>query len=294
VPYAEDPLDDTTPTEVQVTPDGRYALLRLSGKALLRSVELPSGKIIDLPLGAEPTDLDLNAAGDLAIVVLREANTLAFVEVPEAFADPLRVEAVTSEHPFGQATVSADGARAFLFTNATNEEVLLVADLQTRELSPVRMQKGIRAVRVAPDGKTALVLHNKLPDAPQTGDDADTLIDKQEGYTLLSVAARFPTKLQITETAVGQTAFAPDSEHGYLLLSDQQADIRLLEAIDLRSFLVDRVELGSPPAGIGVLPATEQIYVAQNHPLGRVTFVDSKTHKTRTLTGFALNSQVIE
>jgi hypothetical protein len=43
-----------------------------------------------------------------------------------------------------------------------------------------------------------------------------------------------------------------------------------------------------------VVPATAQIYVAQDHPLGRMTFVDTQSFRTRTLTGYGLNSQIIE
>ncbi len=42
------------------------------------------------------------------------------------------------------------------------------------------------------------------------------------------------------------------------------------------------------------MPATKQIYVVQSHALGRITFVDAGTFKTRTLTGFALNGGIIE
>lgn len=67
-----------------------------------------------------------------------------------------------------------------------------------------------------------------------------------------------------------------------------------MEAIDLRSFLVASVALGSPPVAVGVVPMTHQVYVGQTHPLGRMTFVDTDTFKTRTLTGFGLNGQIIE
>ena len=45
---------------------------------------------------------------------------------------------------------------------------------------------------------------------------------------------------------------------------------------------------------VGVTAGNTSVYVAQSHPLGRVSFIDPGQRKTRTLTGFALNSQVIE
>ena len=49
-----------------------------------------------------------------------------------------------------------------------------------------------------------------------------------------------------------------------------------------------------PPEAIGLLPDTAKIYVSQRHPLGRVTFIDVATSQVQTLTGFDLNSQIID
>ena len=60
------------------------------------------------------------------------------------------------------------------------------------------------------------------------------------------------------------------------------------------SGVVRTIELGSPPAALGVLPDSNKIFVSQRHPLGRVTFIDITTNEVRTLTGFDLNSQIID
>jgi len=51
--------------------------------------------------------------------------------------------------------------------------------------------------------------------------------------------------------------------------------------------------LGSPPSGIGILPGANEAFVAQRHPLGRVTFVDLTTDAVRTITGFDLNGNIV-
>lgn len=293
VSHLDDPLTEPDPTEVQVTPDGKLALVRRPGLAALRAVDLATGAIVDVPLAAEPSDLDITPDGKLALVVLRDQRELALIDIPEDLDAPEGITALSSTHPFGQATLSGDGARAFLFTNATTEEVLLLADLQKLEITAFPLEKGVRAVRPAPDGKTALVLHNKLPGDASASDPFETFIDKRWGYSLLSIGSRF-VKLQLTETDPGPTAFSADGKSAYLLLADRVRAVRAVEAIDLQSFLVDRISLGSYPAALGLVPATAQVYVAQSHALGRVTFIHQQTHQTRTLTGFALNSQVIE
>lgn len=294
IPILTDPLTEPTPDEVLVTPDGAIALARLSGLKGLRVLDLATKALTNLDLGAEPTDLDLTVDGKLAVAVLRDANKVALVDVPADLGDPTAVDMLsTGSYTAGQAVLTQDSARAYLFTNATSQEVLLTADLTARKLGVHPLEKGVRTVLAAPDGARALVLHNKVPGTPKIVDGFETYVDKSYGYSLLDLSASFD-KLQLTDADPGDVAFAADSKTAYLLLSDTAAAVRSVEAIDLTSFLVKSVSLGSSPVALGVISATGVVYVAQSHPLGRVTFVDLKTYKTKTVTGFELNSHIID
>ncbi len=260
----------------------------------IRAVNLATKAITDLPLPAEPTDIDLASGGELALVVLRDANQVALVDLPADLASPADVELLsTSGYVAGQAELTADGKTAFLFTNATSQEVVLVADLEARSLAPLLLKKGVRAVRPAPDGQTALVVHNKVPGEATGADGVEGLIDKSWGYSLIGLQSGF-VKLQLVAADPGPSAFAPDSRSAYLLLSDPGQGVRAVEAIDLESFLVRGVSMGSPPVAVGVVPATSRVFVAQSHPMGRVTFIEMGSLATKTVTGFELNSYVIE
>lgn len=74
IALSADPVGEPAPNEVQITPDGARAIVRLPGRALLRVVELASGALHDLPLAAEPTDVDLTSDGRYAVLVLRETK----------------------------------------------------------------------------------------------------------------------------------------------------------------------------------------------------------------------------
>ena len=78
------------------------------------------------------------------------------------------------------------------------------------------------------------------------------------------------------------------------VLNLSRVGAKSVEAVDLTSFVITSVTLGSPPVAVGIVPQTAQVYVAQDHPLGRMTFVDQATFHKRTLTGFGLNGQIIE
>lgn len=80
----------------------------------------------------------------------------------------------------------------------------------------------------------------------------------------------------------------------YVIVADPQTGLREVAVLDLTSFIVDAVTLGSHPSQIGTVVGTDRIYVSQEHALGRVSFIDVATGQLRTVTGFQLNSQVIE
>ena len=286
---AEDPADD-----VAITPDGKLALARIPKLAALRVVDLATRAIIDLPLDAEPSDVGVSPDGKLAVAILRDQKLVAFIPLPDALADVTRIEKVaTKDYAVGQVVITADGKHGLLFTNAVVQKVLLVADLATHAIATFPLKKGVRAVYASPDGLSAVVIHNKTPGTPNPNDPLDSYLDKLEGYSLFHLDGGY-AKLLPTDAAPGQLAFAPDGKTGYLLLSGTTPLVRTVEAIDLQSFLVTSVALGSPPVAVGVVPSTKQVYVAQDHPLGRMTFVDEASFQPRTLTGFGLNGQIIE
>jgi len=294
VPLLKDAVSEPKPAEVLVTPDGKLALLRQAGIKGIRAVDLTTKAITDLTLNAEATDLDLTKKGTMAIAVLRDAGEVALIDVPGDITGGGTVDTLsTGKYTAGQATVTDDGGTAYLFTNASTQEVLLIADLTNRKLKVHPLQKGVRAVYATLDSKTALVLHNKVKGTPSTQDGLETYIDKSYGYSMINMALGF-SKLMLTDTDPGKVAFAPDSKTGYLTLSDAAWSIRSVEAMDLASFQVKSITLNSPPVALGVIATTKQVYVPQSHPLGRVTFVDMTTLATKTVPGFELNSEVIE
>jgi hypothetical protein len=76
-----------------------------------------------------------------------------------------------------------------------------------------------------------------------------------------------------------------------VLLRDDAAGVRRVDLVDLRTFIVDALELGSPPEGAGWVDATAKIFVSQEHPTGRITFID-QAGNVETVTGHRLNDAV--
>jgi DNA-binding beta-propeller fold protein YncE len=301
IPVAADPLSDPAFIEVDVTASGEWAVVRETGRAELRVVRMlgPSaGEAWTLPLPAEATDVDLTADGARAYAVLRSSSQLAVIDMPGDAMDPAGMELVdVGGEIVGSAAISADGTHAILYTNASDEERVTVVDLAGAGYPHVvrPLQKGVRALAFAPDGATALILHNKRPGDPGTATSVDELVDRSYGYSLLDLDSGF-AKLALTPVDPGAFAFALDSSHAYLCLDggDSEGAVARLEVLDLQTFVVESIELGSPPEAVGVLPSAGVVYVSQRHGLGRVTFVDLESAATRTVTGFELNSHIVD
>lgn len=140
----------------------------------------------------------------------------------------------------------------------------------------------IVSVGMAPDGANAMLLHAADPEQSST----------PWSYTLLDLSKQFPVKkLQMVETQPRSVLFTADSDRAVVLLRDDAAGVRRVDLIDLRSFIVDGLGLGSPPEGAGYVEATQKIFVSQEHPTGRITFLD-RDGNVETVTGYRLNDAV--
>jgi DNA-binding beta-propeller fold protein YncE len=294
-------IDDATSAfarDVSITGDGRYALVRTEGESIVRLVSLADATVTTMDVGVPITDVDLSPTGTFALVVLRETSTLLRIPLPGGFSDPDMIVATTfAAETFGSVTITPDGRRALLYTTATPVERLIVVDLDAAAAEPpriVRLRKAVRAVGVAPDGTTAVVIHTRTEGDPSDpGIDLDTRIDRSFGYTMLDLRSGF-AKLQLTEAEVGPLALSPDGAYGFTFLRNDAASVRVLQRIALASFIVDDYALGSAPLSLGIVPETSRAFVGQLHPEGRISFLEWATGDLVSVTGFELNGRISE
>ena len=73
IEIAADTVDPPKAEEVAIAPDGTYAFVRQFGADSLVIVDLLTGDVDRVPVGANPTDLDLTPDGTQAVVVSRAA-----------------------------------------------------------------------------------------------------------------------------------------------------------------------------------------------------------------------------
>jgi YVTN family beta-propeller protein len=245
------------------------------------------------PASAVVTDLDLAPSSAYAMAVLRDRSTALRIPIPGAFTDPTLVTAtVIPDEIVGSVTLSPGGHYALLYTTAVpTYERLTILDL-TSNAPPrtIQLEKSVEAIAISPDDQTALVVHQKLDGDPnEPGIDLGTKLDRQYGYSVVAIAAGFP-KLEVTAAPLGPFAAVPDGSHLFILFN--ALGLHQVDDVDLRSLLIATLELGSPPVSVGPVPATNRVFVGQDHTDGRISFIDWTTGAIQSVTGFELNSRI--
>lgn len=282
-------------SDVSITPDGRYAIARSEGSAVLRLVDLTERTIRRIDVGGAVTDLDLSGDGSFAVAVLRESSQVLRLPIPQAFisADSIRRTELRNEQ-FGSVSISPDARRALLYTTVLDSRRMLVMDLVgTEGTVALTLRKTVRAVAFAPDSRTALVIHRVVPGDPmQQGIPLQTMLDRSPGYSMVEPSARF-VKLQLTRADVGPFAIVPGGTHAFLLQRLDTSSIAAVDRVDLRSFVADSVTLGSPPLSVGAVPSSRRVFVGQEHPEGRISFIDWESGALQSVTGFELNARIV-
>jgi hypothetical protein len=287
------PAASGKPIDVSVTADGAYAVARREGSSELVLVNLKTRTVSSLQLSSPVTDLDVLPSGTQAYAVLRDESKLVRIDIPGDFATgpshaPWQFEGLT----IGSVTMSSKGKYALLYTTATTSNSIVIFDLAKESPQTVSLHKSIRAIAIAPDENTALVLHTN-PTASGSGGTAGTsTADKSYYYTLVHLEDGF-TKLQQTAAEPNPFAITPTSSHAFVLLRDDKNSVRIAERISLTSFLTDDFPLGSPPNSIAALSeASQKVFVGQVHPEGRISFIDWMTGSVQSVTGFALSGRI--
>jgi len=152
------------------------------------------------------------------------------------------------------------------------------------------LHQTIRAVAIAPDEGSALVLHSDGTTSSTGGSGGSSA--KFYGYTMVRLQDGF-TKLQQTAAQPNPFAITPDSKFAFVLLRDDAASIRMAQRISLESFATTDYPLGSPPSSIAALAtASHKVFVGQVHSAGRISFIDWVTGDVQSVTGFALNGRI--
>lgn len=282
--------------DVDISPDGSFAVVRVeeSPESFSTSVwviDLGTRTSQEIVLPAVPYDLDLAPDGTFAVAVLPTLNQMALIPLPVDEGDPFTTRDVTDMYA-GQSQISADGNLVALFSNQSGEERVGVADLGAGTFDVIGLHKTVSTVAFTPDAGTLVVIHGKEEGPAPDPTDYEQVVDHSFGYSLVGLADG-TVKQQLTKANPEPFIIHPDGSTIYLLQRDDALDVREVEVIDVESFIVSTIGLGSPPVSIGYVPESNKIFVSQEHASGRITFIDAEGN-VQTVTGFELNDWIVD
>jgi hypothetical protein len=288
---------------VLATPDGRFVFIRSFTAPEITAIEVDRQLVQKITLSDIPTDLEAAPSGTSLVAVLRASAKAALFALPSGLADggsPTLVDlggfhaGQIAFPPPGDAGVGDFG---LLFTNADPSFDLARLDLGTNTVTqyPNAVQKLIQGVGIAPDGRSAVIVHR--PDSnPATSDPYDRAVAMDQGYSMFDLASTTSQLRRTNGVPVSAFAFLPQGGWAAVALRDDTNKQYSIDAIDLSTLLIGNVGLASPPDFIGALPPTPgtdpKVWITQAFNGGRVSFLDLSTQGLQTVTGFELNSLI--
>jgi DNA-binding beta-propeller fold protein YncE len=286
--------DAVEPPEAEdfaLAPDGSFGFLRQRFGTELLVIDLDGRAVDRIPVGDDPTDLDISPDGTRAVVVARGDRQLWSFEVADPYAPPERID-LFPDLALGALQFDPTGRRALIYSTVEGAPARYGTwDIASGDVELHSLVKPAEIVSISPDGETVLVFHQlaDLPDAdpasPFRGEHAVSVIhlDDQRANPIMLPAA--VTGYEHESTGL----------RGYFVMDGPQ----FLEVLDYRSLLYTEVPIPSPPVYVGVLPDLDPgdgdappAWVSQEHELGRLSFWDPDDEGLETLTGFELNGGI--
>jgi hypothetical protein len=274
------PNEDPGTRDVFVTKDGQRAFVRRDGSDAVTVVALDTDTRTDVTLSGPVTDLDLAPTGERAIAVVRDTAEVAILPI----ADPATKTSVTvTGETIGSVAIAPDGSKALLYTNALAVERFSILDLGAgTAVRTVRLYSPVLGIFSTPDAQHAVVLHDRTDgDAGSPG-----------AFSIVPIGQPLPAKIVATEAP--PTVVATTNDYAVIAVRDDATKVFGAYVARMPQLMVERHALASPPIAVGAVPNAKRVYVAQQHPEGRLTFIDLESGVARTLTGFELSSRVVD
>ena len=282
----DDAADDPAARDVNVTPDGRYAVVRVDGKKTLGFVDLANGERQTLTLGDFVTDLDLSADGKQAFAV--SGGALVVVPVPPGDADPSTLPRASAPGETGRSvSLSPDASLALLYSNATTDNYLGIltggGDWSKYDARAVDVKAPVLAVFAAPDAQHGIAFQATAKGSSKGG-----------AFSIVSSQSDRAPKIVGTDAAPNALAFSPDGQNAVITTRDLTKQVYGSYLVHLASLEQTFIPLSSPPLAAGMVPSANRAFIAQAHPEGRITFVNLDDGSEHTLTGFELAAKVTQ
>lgn len=295
------PLDGTAPvtvtlagwvTDLDLSPDGRsaYAVVRGSPATAPLAVGGSSGAPGAAGAG-EPGGMggEPGVAGEGGVAGgggdegtdggTAMDSTVAVLPLASVLTEPTSYESISIPGVVGSITIAPSGETAVLYTTELAAERVVVLDTTTHVARTVAVGGPPRAVVASPDGAHAVIVTGPAAGSTKPG-----------GFTIVPVKEDLAPRIQGTDAP--PTAVAIGDSHVLVTVAAMGVPSGVYFA-RLPSLRPELIRLASEPLAVALMPDVGVGFVAQQHPEGRITFIDLVSGEPRTITGFELGSKVV-
>jgi hypothetical protein len=286
---SEDPLELPAARDVSILPDGSYAIVRIEGSRKLRIVDLSREDSIALyDLGAPIADVDLSRDGKLAVAAVPGIGRVVLMPMPPV-ADAGAFETVEIDGEItSSVALSDDSELALLYQNGADNSHLTILDLRAgseRALRTVDLKGPVSVAFAVPRADAAIVFQKPISGSKKVG-----------LFSGVPTLTQRSAKIVGTDAVPSALAFDAAGEVALVTVGNPDSSVYGVYRVRLDTMQEDFVPLASPPASAatGVVEAAGRGFVAQQHPEGRITFIDLVTAEPHTITGFELAARILQ
>ena len=288
---SEDPLEEAAARDVSIPRDGKFALVRLDGSSQLRVVDLAREDGLSLfEMGAPVSDLDLSNDGKLALATLPGVAQVALMPVPPT-GDAASFERIAIPGEVTSSVSLSDGSElALLYQNAkeANNSHLTILDLRpdmNRALRTLDVKGPVSAAFAAPGAGAAIVFQRPIAGSSKAG-----------LFSGVPTLQKRSPKIVGTDAAPSALAFDGSGAFALVTVGSEKTKTQGVYRVRLDTMQEDYLQLASPPSpgATGIVEEVGRGFVAQQHPEGRITFIDLETARAHTITGFELAARILQ
>jgi len=272
-PLTLDPDGRVVPVGVDLTPDGRYALISAQGSSDLYTLDLQSQSINIVDLSAQPADMAVNVATDRTVLVY---NNLPVVEILDH--ELFDVDRFELDEPMD--TILQGEDFAVLFDQGGGKDVYRL-DIATGDLVEYVLENPPLEVVMAPGEDFAVALTRA--EGGSSNDAAANLYNKYPGLEIIDLRGKGTAPYILEGAGLGVAFSRTDTRLDALVL---QEGIDYLYQLDLYTGEEAELELSAPPSDIGVMP-DGTFYITHPSALGLVSFYDAGSGDIVEVAGFA-------
>lgn len=275
-PFTLDEDEELNPRTAAFTPDGRYALIAISGSKDLYKLDLEIESIDILSLDGVPADLVVDSGADRTAIVYSGAAQVDLMDHDLFVIESVELETAETD------IVSLDGSVLLYNDQNSNVRYAYRLDLDDQELTPYVVTNPIDELHVSDSGAYALALLR--PSYDNGSSDAADFTSSHWGLGVLDLAGDDAISVTLTDEPVG-VALVDDAETTYALLLTAGSDELLV--VDLaHPSADDTVALPAPATRIGTMP-DGRFYITHDAALGLVSFLDPASRALESVSGFA-------